>query len=157
LTTIKIKFLSTENSQTMVSILVLIATEIFIQSIEWMKIQEIFQGTFKFISIMGQVLYLRRQTIEHLDPRIVCSLLVCWQFGYWSMQVRFIPNIDVMYLGVYHKIVPVINHKKHSDSIYWDCKCNIFNFLKCSLDESLPLIPTMILIILFCNLKMILL
>jgi hypothetical protein len=30
-----------------------------------MKIQEIFQGTFKFISIMRHVLYLRRQTIEH--------------------------------------------------------------------------------------------
>jgi hypothetical protein len=42
-----------------------------------MKVQEIFWGTFKLISIMGQVLYLSRQTIEHLDPRIVCSLLAC--------------------------------------------------------------------------------
>jgi len=35
-----------------------------------MKVQEIFQGTFKLISIVGQVLYLRRQTIEYLNPRI---------------------------------------------------------------------------------------
>jgi len=72
-----------------------------------MKIQEIFQGTFnplnaklnpichllallgahhilhvsrirvKLLSIVGQVLYLRRQTIEHPNPRIICSLLVC--------------------------------------------------------------------------------
>ena len=54
-----------------------------------MKVQEIFQGRFKLISIVGQVLYLRRQTIEHLDPRTVCSLLVCWQVGCWSMQVQF--------------------------------------------------------------------
>jgi len=67
---------------------------------------------FELISIMGQVLYLRRHTIEHLDPRIVCSLLVCWQVGYWSVQVQFSPSIDVMYLRVYHKIVPIINHKK---------------------------------------------
>jgi len=31
-----------------------------------MKVQEILQGMFKLISITGQVLYLRRQTIEHL-------------------------------------------------------------------------------------------
>jgi len=36
-----------------------------------MKIQENFQGTFKLISIMRQVLYLRRQTIEHPNPRII--------------------------------------------------------------------------------------
>jgi len=50
-----------------------------------MKVQEIFQGTFKLISIVGQVLYLRRQTIEHLNPRMICSLLVYWQIGYWQM------------------------------------------------------------------------
>jgi len=77
-----------------------------------MKIQEIFQGTFKLISIVGQVLYLRRQTIEHLDPRIVCSLLVCWQVGYWSMHVRFSPSFDVMYFRVCFKMVPIINHKR---------------------------------------------
>jgi len=47
-----------------------------------MKIQEIFQGTFKLISVVRQVLYLRRQTIEHANPRI-CSLVVYWQVGYW--------------------------------------------------------------------------
>jgi hypothetical protein len=57
----------------MVSVLVLIATEIFIHNIKWMEVQEIFQGTFKLISILGQVLYLSRQTTEHLDHRIVCS------------------------------------------------------------------------------------
>jgi len=41
-----------------------------------MKVQEIFQGTFKLISTVGQVLYLRRQTIEHLNPKIIWSLLV---------------------------------------------------------------------------------
>jgi hypothetical protein len=96
----------------MVSVLVLIVSEIFIQSIKLMKVQEIFQDTFKLISIMGQVLYLNRQTIEHLDPTIVCSLLVCWQVGYWLMQVWFSSSIDVMYFRVYHKIVPLINHKK---------------------------------------------
>jgi hypothetical protein len=35
-----------------------------------MKVQEIFQGTFKLISIVGQALYLRRQTIEHLNPNV---------------------------------------------------------------------------------------
>jgi len=35
-----------------------------------MKLQEIFQDTFKLISVVGQVLYLRRQTIEHLNPRL---------------------------------------------------------------------------------------
>ena len=34
-----------------------------------MKVQDIFQGTLKLISIMGQVLYLRRQTTEHFNPR----------------------------------------------------------------------------------------
>jgi hypothetical protein len=29
-----------------------------------MKVQEIFQSTFKLITIVGQVLYLRRQTVE---------------------------------------------------------------------------------------------
>jgi len=41
-----------------------------------MKVQEIFQGTFKLVSIVVQALYLRRQTIEHLNPKIMCSLLV---------------------------------------------------------------------------------
>jgi len=36
-----------------------------------MKVQENFQGTFKLISIMKQVLYLRRQTIEHVNTRII--------------------------------------------------------------------------------------
>jgi len=36
-----------------------------------MKIQEFFQGTFKLFSIAGQVLYLRRQTIEHPNPRLI--------------------------------------------------------------------------------------
>jgi len=48
-----------------------------------MKVQEIFQGTFQLISIVGQVLYLQRQTTEHLNSRIICSLLVYWQVGYW--------------------------------------------------------------------------
>jgi len=48
-----------------------------------MKTQEIFQSTFKLISIMRQVLYLRRQTIEHPKPRIICSLLVRWWIVYW--------------------------------------------------------------------------
>jgi len=42
-----------------------------------MKIQEIFQGTFKLIPVVGQVLYLRRQTIEYPNLRIICSLPVC--------------------------------------------------------------------------------
>ena len=33
-----------------------------------MKIQEVFQGTFKIISIMVQFPYLRRQTVEHPNP-----------------------------------------------------------------------------------------
>ena len=73
---------------------------------------KIFQGTFELFSILGQVLYLSRQTIVHLDPRIVCSLLVCCQVGYWLIQVRFSSSIDIMYLRVCHKIVPIINHKK---------------------------------------------
>jgi hypothetical protein len=36
-----------------------------------MKVHEIFQGTFKFVSIMGQVLYLSRQAIEHPDHNTV--------------------------------------------------------------------------------------
>jgi len=50
-----------------------------------MKTQENFQGTFKLISILGQVLYLRRQTIRHPNPRIICSFLVYWQVGYLWM------------------------------------------------------------------------
>jgi hypothetical protein len=141
----------------MVSILSLIATKIFIQSIKWMDIQEIFQSMFKLISVIRQVLYWRRQAIEHTNTRIKCSLLVCWQVGYWLMQVRFSSSINIVYLRVYVEIIPIINQKSRSDSIYWECNGSIFNFLKCSLHESLPLIPTMILIILFCNLKIILL
>ena len=55
----------------MVSILNLTASKIFSQIIKLIKIQEIFQGTFKLISIMRQVLYLRRQIIEHPNPRII--------------------------------------------------------------------------------------
>jgi len=46
-----------------------------------MKIQEKFQGMFKLISIVGQVLYLRRQTIEHPNPRIISSPLVYLPFA----------------------------------------------------------------------------
>ena len=60
----------------MVSVLVLIAIKIFMQSIKLMKVQKIFQGTFELFCIMGQILYLSRHTILHLDPRTVCSLLV---------------------------------------------------------------------------------
>jgi hypothetical protein len=52
-----------------------------------MKVQKIFQGTFKLFTVMGQVFYLSRQTIEHLDPRVVRCLLVCCQVGHWLMQV----------------------------------------------------------------------
>jgi len=48
-----------------------------------MREQHFIKGTFKLISTVGQVLYLRRQTIEHLNPKIICSLLVYWQVGYW--------------------------------------------------------------------------
>ena len=41
-----------------------------------MKIKEIFQGTFKLISIMAQFIYLRRQTVEHPNPSVICSLLI---------------------------------------------------------------------------------
>jgi len=41
-----------------------------------MKVQEIFQGTFKVISIVRQVLYLSWQANEHLNTRIICSHLV---------------------------------------------------------------------------------
>ena len=60
-------------------------TKIFIQCIKWMKIQEIFQGTFKLISIMAQFFYLRRQTVEHPNPSVICSLLIYWQIRYWQM------------------------------------------------------------------------
>jgi hypothetical protein len=45
-----------------------------------MEVQEIFQGTFKLISIVGQVLYLRRQAIEHFNPRIMfpSGILTNW-------------------------------------------------------------------------------
>ena len=89
----------------MVSVLVLIATKIFFQSIKWIKVQKIFQGTFELFSILGQVLYLSRQTIVHLDPRIVCSLLVCWQVGYWLMQVPFSPSICIIYFRVCQKTI----------------------------------------------------
>ena len=36
-----------------------------------MKIQENFQGTFKLISIMAQLFYLRRQTVEHPNPSVM--------------------------------------------------------------------------------------
>jgi len=35
-----------------------------------MKIQEIFQGMFKLISIMAQFFHLRRQTVEHPNPSV---------------------------------------------------------------------------------------
>ena len=126
-----------------------------------MKIQEIFQGMFKLISIMAQFLYLRRQTVEHPYPSVKCSLLVYWQIRYWHMYFWFSPSNDV-YLRVHLKIIPITYHKKTKVNIYiyiyiyWDGNGNIFKFLKCSLHESLPLIPTMILIILFCSLKLML-
>ena len=36
-----------------------------------------FSRHFKLISIIGQVLYFSRQTIEHFNPKTVCSLLIC--------------------------------------------------------------------------------
>jgi len=41
-----------------------------------MKIQEIFQGTFKLISIVEQVLYLRGQTVEYPNLRIIVPILI---------------------------------------------------------------------------------
>jgi hypothetical protein len=52
----------------MVSVLVLIATEIFIQSIKGMKVQKIFQGTFELFSIMGKVLYLVGRLLNTFIP-----------------------------------------------------------------------------------------
>jgi len=72
-----------------------------------MKIQDFFQGMFKMISIMAQFLDLRRQTVEHPNPSVMCSLLI-----YWQMQIRFIPSIDVLYFRVQLKIIPIIDHKK---------------------------------------------
>jgi len=86
---------------------------------------------------------------------VICSLLIYWQIRYWQMYFWFSPSNDV-YLRVHLKIIPIIDHKNKSEYIYWDCNGNIFKFLKCSLHESLPLIPTMILIILFCSLKLML-
>ena len=60
----------------MVSVLVFTATEIFFESLTCIKVQGIFHSTFKLIFVVGRVLYFIRQTFEHLDPRIVCSLLV---------------------------------------------------------------------------------
>ena len=41
-----------------------------------MKIQEVFQGTFKLISFTEYFLYLRRQTVEHPNPSVISSLLI---------------------------------------------------------------------------------
>jgi hypothetical protein len=49
-----------------------------------MKIQEIFQGMFKFISIVGRVLYLRGQTVEHPNPRIIVSILIIIAYQFVS-------------------------------------------------------------------------
>ena len=44
-----------------------------------------------------------------------------------------------------------------SDSIYWDCSGKSFNSLNICLQESVVLAPIIILIILFCNMKILLL
>jgi len=62
-----------------------------------------------------------------------------------------------MNFRVQFKYCPLSATKSSSDSKYWDCSGNIFNFLKYSLQEPLFLIPTMILIIHFCILKIALL
>jgi len=50
-----------------------------------MKIQETFQGMFKLISFMGQVLYLRRQNIENPNLSIIfkfpSDILTSWILG----------------------------------------------------------------------------
>jgi len=45
-----------------------------------MKVQEIFQGTFKLISSVGPILYMRRQTIEHLCKwSLYVSICFCFE------------------------------------------------------------------------------
>jgi len=44
-----------------------------------MKIQELFQGAFKLISIMAQFLYLRRQAVEHRNLNVI---------GLWYLSRR---------------------------------------------------------------------
>jgi hypothetical protein len=69
------------------------------------------------------------------------------------MQIKFGPSINIVYRRIYFKMVYTIDHKQWK-CIYWDCNDYIFNSLKYSLHESQSLIPTIILIILFCSLKL---
>ena len=85
-----------------------------------MKIQKIFQGTFKLISIIADFLYLTRQTVEHPNPNVICSLLINRQIRYWQMEIRIIPSIDVVYLRVHPKINPIIDQKQQK-WIYIGC------------------------------------
>jgi len=41
-----------------------------------MKIQEVFQGTFKLISFTAYFFYLRRLTVEHTNSSVIFSLLL---------------------------------------------------------------------------------
>jgi len=36
--------------------------------------KKVFEGTFKLISFTAYFLYLRRQTVEHPNPSVICSL-----------------------------------------------------------------------------------
>jgi hypothetical protein len=70
------------------------------------------------------------------------------------MEIRIIPCIDTIYVKIHPKLL-LLTTKSTQENIYIIGK--IFNILINSLQESLIPIPTIILIILLCSLKILLL
>jgi len=46
---------------------------------------------------MAHFFYLRRQTVEHPNPSVICSLLIYWQIRYWQIIENF-SNLIILWL-----------------------------------------------------------
>jgi hypothetical protein len=89
-------------------------------------------------------------------PKMYYSMLINMFFivkNHWQPYFMDNPRISEFILKCC--LLLITNDK--SKYIYWDCSSSIFNCLKYSLHDYLPLIPTIILIILFCSLENVLL
>jgi hypothetical protein len=64
------------------------------------------------------------------------------------VQIRPGSGIYIVNLSIRFKMMSIINHND-SEYVYWDCSGSIFNSVKCFLQESLPLIPIILLTALF--------
>jgi len=61
------------------------------------------QGKSKMINIMRSIFYMSWEVVENFDTSITRPIFVCCQIDEWSMKIRIIPGINIMYFRIHLK------------------------------------------------------